>query len=124
MPPGTASPVLSETGGDLGENGEVKIQLLYFDGCPHWTVLDKRLKESLDLLGDRSTIEYLRVDSPEDAERLQFPGSPTVRLNGKDPFESPTGAVGLSCRVYPTPEGSSGSPTRDQLVEALRSEAR
>lgn len=103
---------------------DMKVQLLYFDGCPHWAVLDERLREALDLLDDQATIEYVQVESPDDAERLQFAGSPSIRLNGTDPFESPAGAIGLSCRVYSTPDGPAGSPTLDQLVGALRSEAR
>ncbi len=102
------------------KNGEMKVQLLYFDGCPHWKVLEKRLGEALDLLHDRSTIEHLQVQSQREAERLGFAGSPSILLNGTDPFRPPTSAIGLTCRVYLTPDGPSGSPTVDQLVGALR----
>lgn len=101
---------------------DMKVQLLYFDGCPHWMVLEERLKEALDLIDDPSTTEYLQVETQDEAERLQFAGSPSIRLNGNDPFASPASATGLSCRVYATPDGPSGSPTLDQLVSALRSE--
>jgi hypothetical protein len=101
---------------------EMKVQLLYFDGCPHWKVLEKRLRQALDLLDDPSTIEYLQVESQREVERLGFAGSPSVLLNGTDPFRSPTGAIGLTCRVYLTPDGPSGSPTLDQLVGALRAD--
>jgi hypothetical protein len=101
---------------------EMKVQLLYFDGCPHWKVLGQRLREALDLLDDPSTIEYLQVESQRDAERLGFAGSPSILVDGTDPFGSPTSAIGLTCRVYLTPEGPSGSPTLDQLVAALRAD--
>ena len=102
----------------------MKVQLLYFDGCPHWTVLEKRLREALDLLDDPSTIEYLQVEGEGEAERLRFAGSPSILINGTDPFTTTTNAIGLSCRVYSTPEGPSGSPTLGQLVALLRAEAR
>jgi type IV secretory pathway TraG/TraD family ATPase VirD4 len=57
---------------------------------------------------------------PEDAERLGFIGSPTVLVDGSDPFATPGAPIGLACRVYVTPEGLAGSPTLDQLMEALR----
>jgi len=101
----------------------MKVELLYFDGCLHWRVLEKRFREALDLIDDPSTIEYLRVESQGEAERLRFAGSPSILLNGTDPFTSPTSAIGVSCRVYSTPDGPSGSPTLDQLVGALRAEA-
>jgi hypothetical protein len=59
------------------------------------------------------------VETPEDVERLRFAGSPTILLNGTDPFDEPSGEYGLACRVYRTPEGPAGSPTTDQLRDAL-----
>ena len=102
----------------------MRVQLLYFDGCPHRTLLEERLREALDLLDDPSTIEHLQVESQEEAERLRFAGSPSILVDGTDPFGSPTSAAGLTCRVYSTPDGPSGSPTLDQLVAVLRAASR
>ncbi len=60
------------------------------------------------------------MSTPEEAEAAQFRGSPTVLVNGRDPFLDHERPVGLSCRVYRTPDGLSGSPTVEQLVEALQ----
>lgn len=99
----------------------VKVSLLYFDGCPNWKVADERLREALASIGRGDTdVEYLRVSTPEEAEARQFRGSPTVLVNGRDPFLDRESPVGLSCRVYRTPDGLTGSPTVEQLVEALR----
>jgi len=58
--------------------------------------------------------------SVEEAERLRFVGSPTLLLDGQDPFAAQTaGSFGLSCRIYRTPEGPAGSPTTEQLREVL-----
>jgi len=100
----------------------MKIQLLYFDGCPHWRVLEERLRHALDLVDSSETIEHCQVESQGEAERLRFAGSPSILLNGTDPFGSPVNGIGLTCRVYPTPDGPSGSPTLDQLVGVLRAD--
>jgi hypothetical protein len=61
-----------------------------------------------------------RVETAEEAERLRFIGSPTILVDGRDPFAGAEAAFGLTCRVYQTPEGLAGSPTPDQLRGALR----
>jgi hypothetical protein len=98
----------------------VLVSLLYFDGCPHWRLADERLREALDRVGQPDElIEYLTVTTPEQAHALRFRGSPTVLVNGQDPFLDRAAPVGLSCRLYRTGDGVDGSPTVDQLVEAL-----
>lgn len=96
------------------------IQLLYFDGCPNWLPFEQLLRDALTLIGSEVRIAVVRVESPQEAERLQFRGSPSLLVNGCDPFADPTAPVGLSCRVFSTPEGLQGTPTMDQLVAALR----
>ena len=61
------------------------------------------------------------VTTSEEAEQRHFVGSPTVLIDGKDPFADRALPVGLSCRLYRTPTGSSEAPTLEQLIEALRS---
>jgi len=98
----------------------VKVELFYFDGCPNWTVADRRLSEALTRVGIDVTVERRRVETPTQAGEVGFTGSPTIRIDGHDPFASGEEQVGLSCRVYATPTGWSGSPTVQQLVEAFR----
>jgi hypothetical protein len=98
----------------------VRVQLLYFDGCPNWSVAEERLAQALRTLGrDDAAVEHLRVETAEQAEGLKFLGSPTIRIDGTDPFATGSEPVGLACRVYATPDGLSGSPTSDQLLEVL-----
>jgi hypothetical protein len=98
----------------------VRVELLYFDGCPHWRVADQRLMEALRTL-DRADVRVERylVETAQQAEELAFVGSPTIRIDGTDPFASGSEQTGLSCRLYPTPAGLSGSPTTAQLLEVL-----
>ena len=96
--------------------------LLYFDGCPNWKSTERLLLDVMEELGvasDRLVLQ--RVKTPEEAAELSFHGSPTVLVDGVDPFADPNAAVGLACRLYPTETGLAGSPSRRQLTEALRS---
>jgi len=95
------------------------VELLYFDGCPNWRETERRLLTVLEQSGAETDLTYVQVDSPEDAERLGFRGSPTVLVDGRDPFASPEDPAGLSCRVFRTPDGLQGAPTVAQLREAL-----
>lgn len=92
----------------------MEITLQYFDGCPNWEVLDRRLTEALDGRSDVQ-VAHQRVETAEDATRLGFHGSPTVLVDGVDPFADEHAPVGLACRVFRTPDGLAGSPTVDQL---------
>lgn len=96
------------------------MRLLYFDGCPNWLVAEERLRSALASVGrNHEPIERVLVETSEDAERLGFIGSPTILVNGRDPFASGEEPVALACRVFTTPDGRAGSPTVEQLVEAL-----
>ena len=96
----------------------MEIILQYFNGCPNWEVLDQRLAE---VVNDRSDVRVIRqlVETPEDAVRLGFQGSPTVLVDGIDPFADERTHVGLACRMFRTPAGIAGSPTVEQLREAI-----
>lgn len=97
---------------------DVKIQ--YFDGCPNWQTAETRLREALDAVGlSDQGVSFEIVSTPEEAERLRFSGSPTVLVNGSDPFPAETSSFGLTCRVYRTEAGLEGSPSVAQLRQAL-----
>lgn len=96
------------------------VELLYFDGCPNWGETKQRLAEALAAVGaDPSAYRLVAVTNVEEAERLKFRGSPTVLVDGQDPFADPDAPVGLACRVYRTPDGLRGAPTVEQLVAVL-----
>jgi hypothetical protein len=94
------------------------ITLQFFDGCPNWQVTERRLStlvaEGLDV-----TIGYQRIESYESAIEHRFRGSPTVLINGVDPFADGDAPVGVACRIYETESGPAGSPTLDQLRAAI-----
>lgn len=69
----------------------------------------------------RVQIRHVVVPDEKTARVLQFPGSPTVRVNGRDvePEHAPTG-YGLACRVYREGERSSGVPPARLIRNALK----
>lgn len=98
----------------------VKITVQYFDGCPHWKLADERIRTVLrDLSRADVKLDYQLIDSPEEAERVGFRGSPTILIDGRDPLATGKEPVGLTCRVYRTEEGIQGAPTEAQLRTLL-----
>lgn len=92
------------------------VELLYFEGCPHWVTADRRLRQVAAEVG--AVVRHRRVAGGDDS--ADFGGSPTILVDGLDRFprtEPPAG--GLSCRLYSTSEGPAGSPTLDQIRAAL-----
>lgn len=97
-----------------------KVELFYFDGCPTYLEAEENLRTVLDGEGVDAGISLVAVNTDEEARRLRFPGSPTIRIGGRDLFPvSERSRWGLACRVYPTPEGPRGAPTPEMLRAAL-----
>jgi hypothetical protein len=98
----------------------MKIQILYFEGCPHHLPTVALVKEVVAKLGKEVQIEEVEVTSPEDAVSKRFLGSPTVLVNGVDidPRARKRTDYGFSCRMY---DGLSGLPSEDLLMAALQS---
>ncbi len=95
----------------------MRIELQYFDDCPHWKVADDRLRPFAAARGIE--VVHRLVTTPEEADAARFRGSPTILIDGRDPFAVGDEPFGLSCRVFQTPDGPAGSPTVAQLEEAL-----
>ena len=97
----------------------MKIELLYFDGCPSWEAGLKNLQTALQEEGLSPSVEMVKVESDDDAARLKFLGSPHFRVDGMDLWHEERDVYSLSCRVYPTPNGIKGYPTVQMLKEKL-----
>lgn len=98
------------------------ITLRYFDGCPNWKVAKTRLEQALEQVDRDAAITLEQVETADEAERLGFRGSPTILIDGVDPFAGAEVPPGLSCRVYRTEGGTEGSPSVSQLLTALRAD--
>ena len=97
----------------------MEIMLQHFKSCPSWETTDQHLQTLIDGLGLDVEVRYQLIETPEAAEEHAFRGSPTVLIDGVDPFADPDAPIGLSCQVYRTDAGFAGSPTLDQLEEAI-----
>jgi hypothetical protein len=99
----------------------MKIELFYFDGCPSYVqskaLLDQVLaEERVDL-----AVAMIRVVDDAEAVANRFPGSPTLRLDGQDLFpDQMSRTYGVYCRMYRTPDGNRGTPTKEMLRAALK----
>jgi hypothetical protein len=101
----------------------MKIDLLYFEGCPSWQAGLENLKQALFAEGLEGEIHLVLVEDPSDAERLKFLGSPSFQVDGNDLWPESRKRYALSCRVYATPEGLKGAPTVEMFrtkLQALR----
>jgi len=94
------------------------VTLLYFDDCPNWLETDNHLR-ALAVEHPEMVIERRLVETVEDAEATRFRGSPSIIVDGVDPFADADAPVGLSCRMYRTASGAAGSPTLEQLRAAI-----
>jgi hypothetical protein len=105
-------------------NADVDVTLLYFDGCPNWQEAHSRVQQALREAGaSEDALTVHRVNTDEQARQLSFRGSPTVLVNGDDPFADPSAPVGLACRVYRTAAGLVGAPSVEELAAVLRAAA-
>ena len=92
----------------------------FVEGCPNLAVVRQRLDLALHAVGRGDIDIRLRVVRTDaDAAKLGFIGSPTILIDGSDPFVLSNAMAGLSCRLYSTAEGVAGSPSVDQLTAAL-----
>jgi len=99
---------------------DVTVTLLFFPECPNWELTDARLREALSRAGrDDANVERQLVTTTEQAEAIGFRGSPTVLIDGRDPFADPDAPAGLSCRLFGTEAGLAGAPTVEQLLAVL-----
>ena len=98
----------------------MRVEVLYFDGCPTYVDATRTLREVLSELGVEADVELVAVNTDEEAQRLRFPGSPTIRVEDRDLCPVQERSVwALGCRTHATSEGLKGCPTREMIRDAL-----
>jgi hypothetical protein len=99
----------------------MNVEILHIDECPSWERAEARTREALTALGRTDILVTTRLlRTPEEAAGTPFAGSPTITIDGVDVFPSDGRTSDLACRVYATPDGLKGTPTTEQITDALR----
>ena len=99
----------------------IKIEFLWFEGCPSHVDARALLRDVLAERGIRDPIEDIEATDPRIAKQYRFAGSPTIRINGRDvePGFADPGDYTPRCRLYPTSSGLQGVPERGWVQAAV-----
>ena len=96
------------------------VELVVVPGCPHADETRELLASVLAELGLSATaLRTTMIRTDAEALRREFCGSPTILIDGVDPFAQPAHRAALACRLYPGPAGPRGRPDRVALRAAL-----
>ncbi len=102
----------------------MKIEFLYFDGCPNQEKAWENLNSALMELHLNEDVKRINIHNNEEAQQYRFLGSPSIRINEKDiAFTDDNGEeYSMSCRQYRYGSETLGYPTKKAIMEALKSE--
>jgi hypothetical protein len=94
----------------------MELTVLTVPGCPNAAALEERLAAAL--AGHPGVVvRRHQITGEQEAAEAGMAGSPTLLINGRDPFAAPGQVPGLSCRLY---RDAAGRPARAPSVEELR----
>jgi hypothetical protein len=97
------------------------VEVLWFADCPHGRAALRLVREVVAQRAPGSTIRAIDATDPRVAERVRFPGSPTIRVNGRDvqpDFVDP-GDYTPRCRLYRHGAALRSMPPRVWIEAAL-----
>src|SRR6516164_1497436 len=102
----------------------MKIEVLYFDGCPNYKPALVRVRQVLPEEGLFAEIVEVNVSEQSIAQKVRFLGSPSIRVNGLDdePEARRERACGMMCRTYAVNGRREGLPSHEMLRQAMREE--
>ena len=103
----------------------MKVQLLYFPGCPNVESARENLRGALASRGIKTAavaIEEIDTTSPGTPEHLVVWGSPTILIDGID-VAGEQARGGASCRLYENSSGVQQVPS-EQVIRAAIKRAR
>ena len=101
----------------------MRLDILHVPDCPGAATLNTLLNTLLaPILTKRSDIQVTWRIVHDDGQARQYgmTGSPTLLVDGTDPFGRPGQQPSLSCRRYPAQDGRPGpAPSATQLSAVL-----
>jgi hypothetical protein len=99
----------------------MKVEVLYFEGCPNHALAAEMVERVLRREGIRTEVRTVEVHDVETAQTLRFLGSPSVRVNGVDIEPGRENDLPFyGCRTYSVSGKTTGVPPEEWLVDALR----
>ncbi|MEJ2048728.1 MAG: thioredoxin family protein [Calditrichota bacterium] len=96
----------------------MKIEFFYFEDCPSCGEALQNLKEVLAEKSFDNDLKVIRIDSPVEAKKYNFQGSPSVKIDGKD-WEEKNDIPGMQCRLYTIDGKLTGVPPKEFIREKL-----
>ena len=98
-----------------------RVELLWFHDCPNHPAARALLDELLGALAPGATVDEIDATDPAVAQHHRFPGSPTIRIDGRDvdPSFQDSGDYTPRCRLYRTSAGLGGLPERAWIEAAI-----
>ncbi len=97
----------------------MRLEILHVPECPNVALLEARLSQVL-AGQDGIAVTHRELGTIEEAAAAGMTGSPTLLVDGVDPFSVPGQEPSLSCRLYRTPNGPvEGAPTPADMQAAL-----
>ncbi len=103
-------------------HGPEKIEFFFWEECPSHHQCYERLEDAMREEGIKAPIVRIEVTTDETARELEFLGSPTILIDGRDIDPQPGGEVyyGLTCRTYRHEDGRiSPLPSKETIRRAL-----
>lgn len=100
----------------------VRIEVLFIEGCPGFLPVVESIKEIIAEEAIDAEINFILIETLEDARKLQFIGSPTVRINGRDIEADIIRNIkdyGLRSRTYNVEGRRSEHPSRSMIQDTI-----
>jgi hypothetical protein len=97
----------------------VELTLLTVPACPNAAAFEERLAAAL-AGHPRVVVRRREVADEREAAQAGMHGSPTLLIDGVDPFTQPGQVTSVSCRLYPdAARHPAGAPPVEALRQAL-----
>lgn len=103
----------------------MRIEVLYFDGCPNHSSAVDRIRDLLKEEGIAAEISEVKISDEKTAQAIGFLGSPSIRINGLDVEAAVQSSkdFGMMCRTYFEGGKQVGLPSRESIRAAIREAA-